>query len=148
MLGGLPGPAASRIHALQVKQHVIPDRPQQRQVRNTPINSAQQAEHSGIFAEDRLQVRWRNCYTDSPARAHEKRWRKQLPHFPQARVVYFHGAAAYSHGSDPKGSAECFAKFAMEEKPERFRQAEPGGKANDDGSADGNDGCQVTSSPL
>jgi hypothetical protein len=34
--------------------------------------------------------------------------------------MYFHGAFAYFHRRDRKGSAECLSNFAMEEKPERF----------------------------
>ena len=53
---------------------MIPDRPKQRQVRNTSINQAQQAEYSGIFMEDRFQIQRRNRYTDPRAGAHEKKW--------------------------------------------------------------------------
>ena len=68
------GSAASRLHALKAHEHVIPDRPQKRQVRNALVYSAQQSEHSRILAEDWLQVRWRNCYAGSCAGAHDESW--------------------------------------------------------------------------
>jgi hypothetical protein len=62
--------------------------------------------------------------------------------------MHSYGTVAYIYGSDPRGSAKCLAKFAMKEKPKRFREAEPAGKANDDGSAYPNQGCQATSSLI
>ena len=54
-----------------------------------------------------------------------------------------HRAIASSHGCNPIGSAECLAKFGVEEKPKRFREAEPAGKTNDDGSAPANQRRQL-----
>lgn len=56
-----------------------------------------------------------------------------------------HRAIASSHGSDPKGSAECLAKFAVEEKPKCFRETEPAGNANDNGGAPVNQRRQLAS---
>lgn len=67
------GAIALRLHPFKVKEHMIPDRPKERQVRNASIDQAQQAEHSRISTEDRFQIQRWNRYTDSRAGAHEKR---------------------------------------------------------------------------
>jgi hypothetical protein len=68
------GAIALPLHPLKVKKHMIPDRPDERQVRNTSIDQPQQAEHSRILMEDRLQIQRRNRYTDPHAGVHEKKW--------------------------------------------------------------------------
>jgi hypothetical protein len=68
------GAIALPLHAFKVEKHMIPDRPNERQVRNTSIDQAQQANHSGVLMEDRLQIQRRNRYTDPHAGAHKKEW--------------------------------------------------------------------------
>jgi hypothetical protein len=68
------GAIALSLRAFKVEKHMIPDRPNKRQVRNTSIDQAQQANHSGVLMEDRLQIQRRNRYTDPHAGAHEKEW--------------------------------------------------------------------------
>ncbi len=68
------GAIALPLHPFKVQEHVIPDRPNERQVRNTSIDQAQQAKHSGILMDDRFQIQRRNRYTDPHAGAHAKEW--------------------------------------------------------------------------
>jgi hypothetical protein len=142
------GAIALPLYPLKVKKHMIPDHSNERQVRNTSIDQAQHAKHSGISMEDRFQIQRRNRYTDPHAGAHEKEWWERLPHFPQGRVTYFHVPTSQRYGSDPRGSAESVAIFAMDEKPESFWKAEAGRNANDEGSTHGNQARQITSSLL
>jgi hypothetical protein len=70
----IAGAVALRLHPLKVEKHMIPDRSNEGQVRNTSIDQAQQAEHSGILTKDRFQIQRWNRYTDPRAGAHEKTW--------------------------------------------------------------------------
>src|SRR5580700_11798201 len=110
---------------------------------NALIDPTEYAEQTRVFADHRFQIRWWNRDTDPGARTQPKPRRERLPHLAQGWVMYFHRELAYFCVRNTWGSAEGSAKVTMEQKPNRFCEAEPGREADEYRSTRRNQGCEV-----